>query len=108
MIASIVFLPKFAQLFPFAAILIKGSGLIVSPWVPPAAGLAFDAATPGPKAKTNWLRVVDHYHQFKVENGLIKESTWQKEYVPRLSWLVETVSKADVPSNGKKLLEAMR
>ena len=54
------------------------------------------------------MRVVDHYHQFKVENGLIKESTWQKEYVPRLSWLVETVSKADAPSNGKKLLEAMR
>ena len=50
-----------------------------------AAALAFDATTPGPKAKTNWLRVVDHYHQFKVENGLIKESTWQKEYVPRLS-----------------------
>ena len=73
-----------------------------------AAALAFDATTPGPKAKTNWLRVVDHYHQFKVENGLIKESTWQKEYVPRLSWLVETVSKPDAPSNGKTLLEAMR
>ena len=73
-----------------------------------AAALAFDATTPGPKAKTNWLRVVDHYHQFKTENGMIKESTWAKEYVPRLSWLVETVSKPDAPSNGKTLLEAMQ
>ena len=73
-----------------------------------AAALAFDSEAPGPKAKTNWLRVVDHYHQFKTENGMIKESTWAKEYVPRLSWLVETVSKPDAPSNGKTLLEAMR
>ena len=73
-----------------------------------AAVLAFDLEAPGPKAKTNWLRVVDHYHQFKTENGMIKESTWAKEYVPRLSWLVETVSKTDAPSNGKALLEAMR
>ena len=73
-----------------------------------AAALAFDSAAPGPKAKTNWLKVVDEYHQHKVVNGTVKPRTWRKDYASRLAWLVETVSKPDGPNNGKTLLEAMR
>ena len=73
-----------------------------------AASLAFDSETSGPKASTNWPRLIDEYRKYKLDNGLCKQSTWETEYTPRMDWLLEIVSRPDAPNNGKQLLEAMR
>lgn len=74
-----------------------------------AARLAFDvSAGPVDSTKLNWGEVLQKFRDHKVGSGKVKDSTWRKEYEPRLRWLVDQLNGATGPNNGTKALEAMR
>jgi len=74
-----------------------------------AARLAFDvSAGPVDSTKLNWGEVLRKFRDHKVGSGKVKDSTWRKEYEPRLRWLVDQLNGPTGPNNGTKALEAMR
>lgn len=72
-----------------------------------AVRLTFDVS-PAPSAKVNWKEVLDRFRLFKVESGAVKETTWLKEYEPRLQWFVDQLNDPAGGNDGAKALEAMR
>ena len=72
-----------------------------------AVRLVFDLSE-GPSVRVNWSEVLDRFRSHKIVEGALKESTWRKEYEPRLQWLVEQLNTPSGPNDGTKALEAMR
>jgi hypothetical protein len=72
-----------------------------------AVRLTFDVSQ-APSAKVNWKEVLDRFRLFKVESGAVKETTWLKEYEPRLQWFVDQLNDPAGGNDGAKALEAMR
>ena len=71
-----------------------------------AVRLTFDLQA-GAKVQTNWQEVYSRFYDYKVP-AKVKESTWVKEYQPRLLWLVDALTGADAPNNGENALAVMR
>lgn len=71
-----------------------------------AVRLTFDL-TAGPKVQTNWREIYSRFYDFKVP-AKVKETTWEKEYAPRLLWLIDVLTGADAPNNAELALAAMR
>jgi len=71
-----------------------------------AVRLVFDLSE-GPSVRVNWSEVLDRFRRHKIVEGAVKESTWRKEYEPRLQWLVEQLNTPSGPNDGTKALEAM-
>ena len=71
-----------------------------------AVRLTFDL-TAGPKVQTNWREIYSRFYDFKVP-AKVKETTWEKEYAPRLLWLIDILTGADAPNNAELALAAMR
>jgi integrase len=72
-----------------------------------AVKLTFDV-TAGPSARVNWTEVLRRFRTHKLESGAVKESTWDKEYEPRLQWLADNLNGPAGANNGEAALEAMR
>ena len=72
-----------------------------------AVRLTFDLST-GPRAKVNWPELLERFRRHKIESGSVKESTWTKEYAPRLQWFVDQLNSPSGGNDGAKALEAMR
>ena len=72
-----------------------------------AVKLNFEVAA-GPKPTTNWMEIYQRFKDFKVLNGKTKDSTFDKNYRPRLEQLIDTLNSEDGPSNGNVAIEAMR
>lgn len=71
-----------------------------------AVRLTFDLQA-GAKVQTNWQEVYSRFYDYKVP-AKVKESTWVKEYQPRLLWLVDVLTGAEAPNNGENALAVMR
>ena len=61
-----------------------------------------------PNVRVNWSEVLDLFRRYKIETGDVKESTWDKEYKPRLEWFVEQLNSPSGANDATKALEAMR
>ena len=72
-----------------------------------AVKLTFDVSA-GPSVRTNWTEVLRRFRTHKLETGAVKEATWDKEYEPRLQWLVDNLTGPAGANNGEAALEAMR
>ena len=71
-----------------------------------AVRLTFDLSA-GPRVRTNWREIYSRFYDHKVPAKL-KETTFQKEYAPRLLWLVEVLTASDAPNNAEQALSRMR
>ena len=72
-----------------------------------AVRLTFDVSA-GPSVRVNWREVLKRFEQHKLETGELKQTTWDKEYQPRLEWLVDNLNGPAGANNGEKALAAMR
>jgi integrase len=72
-----------------------------------AVRLTFDVSA-GPSVRVNWQEVLARFRTHKLESGAVKDSTWLKEYEPRLQWLVDKLNGPAGANNGETALEAMR
>jgi hypothetical protein len=72
-----------------------------------AVKLTFDVPA-GPSVRVNWTEVLGRFRTHKLETGAVKETTWLKEYEPRLRWLVDCLNDPAGGNNGEAALEAMR
>ena len=61
-----------------------------------------------PNVRVNWSEVLDLFRRYKIETGDVKESTWDKEYKPRLELFVEQLNSPSGANDATKALEAMR
>ena len=68
--------------------------------------LTFDLSA-GPKVRTNWREIYSRFYDHKVP-GKLKETTFEKEYAPRLLWLIEVLTASDAPNNAEQALARMR
>ena len=72
-----------------------------------AVRLVFDLSD-GPSVRVNWTEVLDRFRRYKIETGDVRETTWHKEYKPRLEWFVEQLNSPSGANDATKALEAMR
>jgi integrase len=72
-----------------------------------AVKLTFDVSA-GPSVRVNWTEVLGRFRTHKLETGAVKESTWLKEYEPRLRWLVDCLNGPAGANNGESALKAVR
>lgn len=63
---------------------------------------------PSKKVTVNWREVFRRFQAHKLESGKVKDSTFAKEYAPRLLWLVENLERPDGPTDGEGAVAAMR